>query len=397
MCGIIFGRREDKMPIGKAILKRYQKQKQRGMEGFGFITIDKGKISGIHRFEKELEAINALNDSTSSDILFHHRTPTSTPNYKDMTHPIVVKNDLLDKNYYVVHNGVIQNEDDLKLKHEKMGFKYTTQMTETHIIKTISGTTQMTYEQFNDSESLSIEVALYLDGKQESIDAEGTIAFVCIETDKKGVVLNLHYGRNFGNPLFIEDNNDLFFLKSIGDGNKLQEDEIITINYITGKATSRLVAVGKIKIPDPQVGVVVRTIGFGAHDEDVASPYTRFLPNRSQSQLPFEDDEWIPENMGISSDEADEYGNEDWQNAFETYKLSDEYLLELWAEIEALQNDIKECSYKLASGIAGDPMTSEDIVYNEEYKSECISVLIQKQDEANKLEHYLNIKQGRID
>lgn len=395
MCGLIYGQRKDNMPVGKAIVKRYQKQKMRGREGFGFITIDKGKISGIERFEKEDEALDALEKSRSSSILFHHRTPTSTPNYKDMTHPIVVKNDMLDKDYYLVHNGVIQNEDDLKAKHESMGFKYTTEMTETHTVKTISGTTEKSYYQFNDSESLAIEVALFLDGKQKTIEAEGSIAFICIEAEKDGTVLNIHYGRNLGNPLVVEDNNDLFFLKSTGDGVKVDEDEIITLNYVTGKQVINPVNVGVRKTFVRQVADVgVRVIGYGKHDKDVPSP-VEYLPENVQRRLAEADDaDWFPNNaMG-----ADAYDDE-WQDSYDNYKLTDEYLLELWAEIEAIQNDIKECKEKLASGIAGDPLTSEDIVYNEEYMNECVDVLTTKQDEANKLEHYLELKRtgGRLD
>lgn len=412
MCGIILGRRKDKMPIGKSILKRYKKQRERGHEGFGFITIDDGKISGIHRFEKEIDSDRALQESTSSNILFHHRLPTSTPNYAEMTHPIVVKNKMLDHDYYVVHNGVLQNDLELKDKHEKLGFEYTTNLKEIFITETISGRKEIVTERFNDSESLAIEVALFLDGKQTMVDAVGSIAFVCIEADKKGNVLNIHYGRNVGNPLMVEDNNDLFFIKSTGNELKIDEDEILTINYATGERTFRSVNVGRKVVVVPRYYEDdykdhMRTIGFGAYDKDseewnknpsgILTP-NQFLPKEWEAKRR-EDRRGIAQTLlslpyGKEHDSIildEDYEDIDWGEEFGAFKLSDEYLLELWAEIETLKQDIKDCRAAL-DGII--PLSSEDIVYNEAYLYECLDTLETKQNDANKLEMYLKHQDG---
>lgn len=385
MCGIILARRKDNRPVGKAVLKRYKKQRERGKQGFGFITIDNGKISGVHRFEKEADSDNALLASTSSSILFHHRLPTSTPNYEDMTHPIVVKNETLDKDYYVVHNGVIQNDDELRIKHEKLGFKYTTDMREIFTVETISGSTETITEKFNDSEALAIEVALYLEGKQTTIDAVGSIAFACIETDKEGNVLNTHYGRNAGNPLVVEDNNDLFFIKSTGEGVKAIEDEILTINYSTNERTSRKVFVGKafsVATPYfPKGGYEQhnRSVGFGAFERDKEdwSKHRVGIPSTENEKASRD---------GLLAIEDYDYDDTDWDLEFSSHKLTDGYLLDLWAEIESLKQDIKECRTALNDTHA---LGSEDIIYNEEYLGECVDNLSTKQSEANKLEVFL--------
>lgn len=392
MCGLIFAQRRDKMPVGKAVLKRYHKQRERGKEGFGFLTIDKGKIGGIHRFEKEADATLALGESKSSNILFHHRIPTSTPNYKDMTHPIVVKNKLLDKDYYVIHNGVLQNEDDLKEKHEDMGFVYTTAMKEISIVETISGRTESVKEMYNDSEAMAIELALYLDGKQNTIDTRGTVAFICVEADKSGTVLNIHYGNNGMNPLVVENNRDLLFIKSSGDGVKVDSNEILTINYITGEKTFKLVDIGLKYLPvstpyyEDDAPVGTRVIGFGAGDRDIPSP-RQFLPEHWSTKS-------RQQQLALSGDWGDEYDDTDWGDEHNKYKLTEEYLLELWAEIEALQHDMAECKEKLSSGVAGNPLDEEDIIYNQEYYDECMGVLMQKSEESEALERYLNIKGG---
>lgn len=381
------------MPVGKAVLKRFHKQRERGKEGFGFLTIDKGKISGIHRFEKEAESNLALGDCKSSTILFHHRIPTSTPNYKDMTHPIVVKNKMLDKDYYVIHNGVLQNEDDLKAKHEAMGFVYTTAMREISIVETISGRTEHIEEMYNDSEALAIELALYLDGKQTTIDTRGTVAFICVEADKKGNVLNIHYANNGMNPLVIEDNRDLLFIKSTGDGVKVDSNELLTIDYITGKKTFKIVDIGLKYLPvsttayEDDAPVGTRVIGFGVGDRDIPSP-REYLPDNWSTKS-------RQQQLALSGGWGDDYDDgTDWGEEHNKYKLTEEYLLGLWAEIEELQHDMKECKETLDRGISGNPLDEESIIYNQEYYDECMGVLMQKREESEALERYLNIKGG---
>lgn len=410
MCGIIYAKRKDKMPIGKGVLKRFHKQRARGTEGFGFITVDNGKVTGVHRFEKEADATKALGECKSSHVLFHHRTPTSTPNYRDMTHPIVVKNKLLDKDYYVVHNGVLQNEHDLRTKHMEMGFKYTTDMKLISAVETASGRSETVIEKFNDSEALAIELALFLDGKKDTIDAIGSIAFVCLETDKKGNLLNTHYGRNAGNPLVIEDNNDLFFVKSTGDGFKVNEDELLTINFSTGEKTFRAVEIGRrFHVPvkhehtaftgfggydDDSYFPAKRTIGFHANDRDryepILSPFQR---GNLRLGAGSDDDRVLTPTQQEIVDNMEAAGEDyEWQESFDSYKLTDEYLLELWAEIESLETEICDINKSQKDGSLQD---SEDIIYNAERIDESIAVLTEKKVEAEKLHHYLKLKDAK--
>jgi hypothetical protein len=41
-----------------------------------------------------------------------------------------VSNKMLKFDYYVVHNGMISNDEELKKEHEKLGFAYTTKCME---------------------------------------------------------------------------------------------------------------------------------------------------------------------------------------------------------------------------------------------------------------------------
>jgi hypothetical protein len=129
-----------------------------------------------------------------------------------------ISNPELDFDYYVAHNGVLTNETILKAEHEKIGYVYAT---EHDIIKTIQykdGSSEIETKEtgiFNDSESLAIEVARYIEGRSSRIDARGGTAFWCIQVEKGGdKVLNLFYGRNKGRELCRKNTNKWFVISS---------------------------------------------------------------------------------------------------------------------------------------------------------------------------------------
>lgn len=255
MCGLLYAFRQNGQGASKIILKRFQQQKNRGTEGFGYIAIKDGKIENVARFEEEKKMIKNLEKEKANEILFHHRIPTGTPNFIDMTHPIVVKNKLLKRNYYVIHNGMISNDLELKMEHEKLGFNYTTDMVKKTTYQTKNfDITETKMHLFNDSEVLAIDLALTLENKQKEMKTKGSIAFICLETDKRNNIKKIHYGHNTQNPLVLEKNNDLFVLKSEGSGITIETDVLTTIDYKTKE----------IAYNDMDIGIkVISTIGRG--------------------------------------------------------------------------------------------------------------------------------------
>lgn len=251
MCGIILGRRNNGHPVQKALKKRFEKQKGRGTRGFGYIPIENGRVTRIERAETEGEIMAKLKKEGAFEILFHHRTPTSTPNWKETTHPIVVKNPILEHDYYVIHNGVMRNEDDLKKEHEKLGFVYTTEYEKVSTLKFGKSHREVetTETGFNDSEAFAIDLAMYLDGISGRLDSIGSIAFIALKCDKEGNVMSVSYGHNSANPLKIEDTTKnkegLLFIKSEGNGIDIPEDIIYTVDYRTGGVTEVKTPVGK--------------------------------------------------------------------------------------------------------------------------------------------------------
>ncbi len=257
MCGILYCERHDKLPVAKLLKKRFENQKARGLSGFGYIPIENGKVNRIERATTENEIMELLKKETSNAILFHHRKPTSTPNYVETTHPICVENDSLKHNYYVIHNGVLSNEDVLKGEHEKEGFEYTTEYKNIEMIKFFKREYFKTEKvEFNDSEAFAIELALYMENKKKFITARGTISFIAVQTDKKQNVVKILYGHNDGNPLVEErigNKGGHFVLKSAGEGVQKPANIIYIRDFKTGDVVEEHVDIGYYYFSKPKV------------------------------------------------------------------------------------------------------------------------------------------------
>lgn len=228
MCGIIYLRRKDGMPAYKAVLKRYYKQRSRGMEGYGYVAIKDNKIVSYQRAEEERDIIALLSLEDAPEILFHHRFPTSTPNIEECAHPILVDNAKLDHTYFVAHNGVMHDVDRLKEEHEKLGFKYNTEVAS--FVETFTGKRYLVGTKWNDSETLAIEVALMLDGKKRSIETTGAAAVIGLKVSKEGDILERFFFRNSSNPLLFHEDGTLTVLSSEGNGTKVDTLDVNTLN-----------------------------------------------------------------------------------------------------------------------------------------------------------------------
>jgi len=201
MCGLIatIDTRSKSKPVNETIIDLYQDQYKRGQEGFGLITLDKKNKITLKRATEPTKFMYDLNNNLSSMMFAHHRIPTSTKNKLSQTHPMLVDNPILKYKYYVMHNGMIRNCDELKEEHAKMGFEYTTEMAEE-----ITGTYYNGYKtskiKFNDSESMAIEMALYIENLQKEVSFDGSAAFLILKVDKKtDKAIEFIYGRNI-NP-----------------------------------------------------------------------------------------------------------------------------------------------------------------------------------------------------
>lgn len=230
MCGIILADLNKK--AAKRLMKRYNKQQSRGKEGYGCISIDNGIIKNIYRSKSEGEMRKMIKHDLSSTMLLHHRKPTSTPNVEEATHPIYVSNDKLVYDYYVTHNGVIDNAATTKKEFELAGYEYNTIVQE--ILRTKSGAETVVKDMFNDSESFAIDLAIALEENKYSIKSTGSIAFIAVQFNKEnGSVSNIFFGRNYRNPLKIEQNDRELFISSEGGGKDVEPNKLFSYDIKT--------------------------------------------------------------------------------------------------------------------------------------------------------------------
>jgi predicted glutamine amidotransferase len=163
-------------------------------------------------------------------IMLHHRMPTSSENKISQTHPILVNNGSLKHKYLVVHNGVINNEDEMREKHmNQLGFVYTTDRT-----------TDTGKEEFNDSEALAIEVARFVEKQTSKIESIGSAAFIAYEIDKKtNKLLNVHFCRN-SSPLKLSMTRNKIRLSSEGEGEDVKENTMYSFSIKDFKLKKRV-------------------------------------------------------------------------------------------------------------------------------------------------------------
>ncbi len=260
MCGIALAFNFDGTPVNEKIHDIYQNQRSRGTEGYGMAAIikenDKTKLK-IFRSTNELSAMMDLKMpwNRSPLILFHHRTPTSTENQVEQTHPILVQDGSFRFDYLVVHNGIIQNADKLKEEHEKLGLLYSTQIEEPKWIN--SAVMEI---KFNDSESLAFELARYLEGQIEKPGSIGSAAFILLQLDKAtGLPVALYFGRNSGNPLRYGRNSKNIVIASEKIGTEIEAHKIHCMDL---KDTAYPITVKDCTLQTYEYPSTPRNVGF---------------------------------------------------------------------------------------------------------------------------------------
>lgn len=241
MCGLVWTYTA-KGRASKLAFARYQEQNKRGKEGYGAVCVNNRVVDRVYRSEEEND-IKGILSNKSNMILFHHRKPTSTPNFVECTHPILVSNELLVYNYYVTHNGVINNASELKVKFEKLGFEYTTEVEELH--KTKGKVYKSKNVKFNDSESFAIDLAIAIEGGKKALDSKGSIAFIALQVEKEtGIVVSVFYGRNNVNPLVVEKINGNIIIASEGKGIEVPPHKLVCYDPVSGETTTTDLDIG---------------------------------------------------------------------------------------------------------------------------------------------------------
>lgn len=225
MCGLIAafhtGARSTN-PVNQFIIDQFEDQVTRGIKGFGTVFIDSPQTPPtVLRATEPTKFLLDLYTKKSPMILAHHRTPTSSGNYLNQTHPMLVDDPTIPNRYLVMHNGSVLNDKELKAAHEALGISYRTPYTE---ISSYYGKSERLV--FNDSEALAIEFARLLSGQVDILDIRGSFAVLIAEISKEtDLITRIVFGRH-ANPLNMAKTNGSLLLSSEGPGNELKEDTL---------------------------------------------------------------------------------------------------------------------------------------------------------------------------
>lgn len=287
MCGLIgVISRESKEEVVESVLEQYERQHSRGTRGFGLIEVNKTSF----RTRRATEPTKALLDITRSDsniLLFHHRQPTSTNNTLEQTHPIYVSNKELKFDYSVMHNGVIYNAEERKKAHEALGYIYTT-----YDERVVSSSYHS--KQFNDSESLAIDVARVIEGLDEKIKSKGAAAFFILQIDKKtGHPVRIFWGRNERNPLIIQFYKSQISIASELDiGDEVEQGKLFSVKvadiYGTKKQPRKLVSERPIEWEETEIvkalptATTSKTYNWNEHNTQ-SHRHVGFVPPQKQN------------------------------------------------------------------------------------------------------------------
>lgn len=278
MCGIIgfIPKNNKNTNTGKLVIEQYQRQLQRGQRGFGLMSIFPNKVI-IDRATEPSKIIIDTYLSQAPIKFFHHRQPTSTENEMEQTHPFLIEHDELKYSYYLLHNGVIRNAEELKKQHtEELGYLY-----KTYRPLSSGYTAYSAYKTFNDSEALAIEAARYFDGQSEKINALGTIAFILVRMEKKThKPIEVIWSRNGGNPLeMVETKEGLLIASEV-----YHEDAELVPEF-----TFEVIDLKKYFNAKKEVKSIIKLIKAGEADYAVPppppppAPITTYNPNTQRS------------------------------------------------------------------------------------------------------------------
>lgn len=262
MCGIIFvgntpttikGKKQKAEKVNEFVLNQYEDQSTRGTRGFGIIRIEKNKKIEIDRACEPIKFLLDLELKPATMILAHHRMPTSTENKIKQTHPIKVSNDLLKFDYYVVHNGVMRNDAELRDKHMELGFKYTTDCMEKRYA---ASTPEL---KWNDSEAIAVELALFVENKITEIRTDNGAAFAFIQVDKKTeIAKKVFFGKNGSySNLNMSKTRGNIMVSSEGKGDSVKENTLYSF-----------------EIKDPTMKLSSKKIIFKEEKEEKPEPKT---------------------------------------------------------------------------------------------------------------------------
>lgn len=233
MCGIVYELNTKGYDVTKHVLDTFNAQRLRGTTSFGFyLPLKDRMVHNVH--ERRTKTLLKRTKGHNSEVLFHHRFATSTPDVRNACHPFSTKQYFGDNQYIGVHNGIIWNDYEIETEHKKLGIKYISTQPD---------------KSFNDSEALLYDLARYFEGQTEKITARGSVAFVVIKR-VKGKKKSVLFGRNYQSPLMMLVKKNSLTLSSEGKGKPIEVNTLYEYDYKTRKITTK-----PMELPTPYTSI----------------------------------------------------------------------------------------------------------------------------------------------
>lgn len=311
MCGIVYAQSFLGLPVNNAVLDQYDKQKTRGMEGFG--VYDGEYLNMVHATTED-KILKWLCKYDSNLLLMHHRYPTSTVNVKRAAHPFSTKGHFGDTEYILVHNGVMRNHDDLFEEHQEQGIDYQSLLDDWT---------------FNDSESLLWDFALTMEGQQEDMHSIGRIAFVCLKKEQ-GKLTTLYFGRN-SSPLNMELDDEGLMLSSEGPGTSIKAQTLYAFDYQTRELTEQPMTFREY----PALSAYDTHYRGSWHDDEDDGYGGQYPASYTAYQSPT----WDDDDDDVVLSDMDNDDDDDWGTLRSTLRTAVKKVLNKRTKIEVIDED----------------------------------------------------------
>jgi glucosamine--fructose-6-phosphate aminotransferase (isomerizing) len=221
MCGIVgAAARRDIVPILVEGLRRLE---YRGYDSCGVAVLRDGAIGLVRTVSRVNDLASRLKNTEGATGIAHTRWATHGAPATENAHPIVSRGEIA-----VVHNGIIENHEELRAELQKKGYRFESQ-TDTEVIA------HLVHSSYRGDLLEAVRLAVR--------QLKGAYAIAVVSNNEPNTVV----GARAGSPLVVGEGKDEFFLASdalaLGGTTDriayLEEGDVVSISQMDWKVVDR--------------------------------------------------------------------------------------------------------------------------------------------------------------